>query len=47
MLVRGGGQDGDLVADDDGAGGDGDEDLAHDDVADVAVGRQTGLKRPV
>ena len=37
VLVRSGGHDGDLVANDDGAGRDGNKDLAHDDVADGAV----------
>ena len=38
MLVQSGGHDGDFVTDDDGAGSKGDEDLAHDDVADVVAG---------
>jgi hypothetical protein len=37
VLVGGGGHDGDLLGDDQGAAGEGDEDLAHDDVADVDV----------
>lgn len=38
MLMRSGGHDGDFVADDDGAGGEGDEELAHDDVANLDAG---------
>lgn len=38
VLVRDGGHGGGLLTDDDGAAGKGNEDLAHDDVADVDVG---------
>ena len=38
VLMGSGGHDGDLVADDDGTGGERYQDLAHDNVADVTVG---------
>ena len=46
VLMGSGGHDGDLVADDDGAGGERYQDLAHDDVADVTVGPAEGDHQP-